>query len=198
LTEQHAPTPVLILVTGPPAGGKTTLARRLAADLSLPLIEKDRLKEGLFDTLGIADVAWSQRLGGAVYELLYRLADEFVSAGTTVVLECNFVTDMATERFREIAKRHPFRAVQIVCTADPATLERRYTDRAAEGKRHPGHHDSSQSTTPEQWLERHGPLDLDGIAINVDTTVPDRVDYDAILSKVRQAMTGGATPDARR
>jgi uridine kinase len=38
-------TSVLVLVTGPPASGKTTLARPLADALDLPLIGKDLIKE---------------------------------------------------------------------------------------------------------------------------------------------------------
>ena len=53
----------LIIVTGPPASGKTGLARRFAADLRLPLICRDDFKEKLFDTLGWSDRAWSKRLG---------------------------------------------------------------------------------------------------------------------------------------
>jgi predicted kinase len=44
--------------------GKTTLARKLAPALELPLIARDDLKESLFETLG-----WSQRLGGPVFHV---------------------------------------------------------------------------------------------------------------------------------
>lgn len=47
----HGP-PVVIIVAGPPATGKTTLSRWLASELMLPLLNRDSIKEILFDTLG--------------------------------------------------------------------------------------------------------------------------------------------------
>ena len=57
--------PLVVVVTGPPAAGKTTVARELACRLRLPLIAKDTIKEALFDGLGTGDLAWSRRLGEA-------------------------------------------------------------------------------------------------------------------------------------
>ena len=41
--------PLLVLVTGLPCAGKSTLARQLAAGLELPYHAKDELKERLFE-----------------------------------------------------------------------------------------------------------------------------------------------------
>jgi hypothetical protein len=79
----------LVLVTGPLASGKTTLARPLAHHLDLPLLGKDTIKEALFDTLGTGDGAWSRRLGGASYAVLLALAQELPA----VVLDANFYPD---------------------------------------------------------------------------------------------------------
>ena len=54
--------PLVVVVTGPPAAGKTTIAREVAARLRLPLITKDTIKEALFDGLGTADLAWYRGL----------------------------------------------------------------------------------------------------------------------------------------
>jgi predicted kinase len=41
-----------VLVVGWPASGKSTLAAALAAELDLPLLAKDEVKEALMDGLG--------------------------------------------------------------------------------------------------------------------------------------------------
>lgn len=44
--------PTLIIVTGFPATGKTTLAKKLSEHFSLPLVYVDELKEMMFDRIG--------------------------------------------------------------------------------------------------------------------------------------------------
>jgi len=68
----HKPTTV-ILITGHPATGKTTLAHYLAQELGLPLLYRDGLKETLADHLGWSTDEWSLKLGAATWELLYHL-----------------------------------------------------------------------------------------------------------------------------
>jgi predicted kinase len=66
----------VVLVSGAPGSGKTSLAGPLAAELGFTLLGKDRIKETLHDAHGAPapDLAWSRRLGGAAMELLWALA----------------------------------------------------------------------------------------------------------------------------
>jgi adenylate kinase family enzyme len=45
----------IVIVSGPPASGKSSLASRLATDFSLPAITKDGIKETLLDTFVTMD-----------------------------------------------------------------------------------------------------------------------------------------------
>ena len=47
---------LLVVVSGLPASGKTTVGRVLSEGLSLPLIDKDAILEALFDSLGATTV----------------------------------------------------------------------------------------------------------------------------------------------
>jgi predicted kinase len=45
-----------MVVSGPPASGKTTLARIIAAALAMPLISKDNIKQALMTVLPVQDI----------------------------------------------------------------------------------------------------------------------------------------------
>jgi predicted kinase len=168
--------PLVVVVTGPPAGGKTTIARAIAERLRLPLIAKDTIKEALFDGLGTGDLAWSQQLGEATYLAMLALAEESVAAGSDLVLEANFVRG-GESRLAAL----PARFVQVHCSAPLELLVERYASR----ERHPGHVDSERIDALRDAVEtgRHEPLDLPGELIRIDTSAP--VDVAALAASVR-------------
>jgi predicted kinase len=129
------------------------------------VIEKDLLKEALYDALGTGDVAWSQRLGGASYELIFAVARASLAAGRPLVAEANFFRGDHEPRFAELP---PHRLVQVHCDAPLDTILERYAGR----ERHPGHFDAQRV---DELRARHasglnGPLDLDAPLIELDTT----------------------------
>ena len=156
-----------MVVTGPPAAGKTTVACAIASRLRLALIAKDTIKEALFDGLGTGDLAWSQRVGVGTYLAMVALLKDSVAAGASVVVEANFV------RGSEIEARLaalPARFVQVHCSAPLDVLLERYGKR----ERHPGHVDSERIDALQEAVEagRHDPLDLPGETIRLDTSKP--------------------------
>ena len=79
--------PLLVLVSGSPGSGKTTLASRLAADLGSPMLSKDTIKEALGRTLAVDSVERSKQLGGASVDALYALIDVQLDLGVSVVVD---------------------------------------------------------------------------------------------------------------
>jgi len=121
--------PLVLVITGAPASGKTTIGRRLAADLSLPFLSKDLFKETLFDTLGWDDRAWSKRLGNPSMQLLYRCAAALLEARQSVALEANFYPQWDTAPLLQLEEQWACRFVQVLCEAPCALLAERFRAR---------------------------------------------------------------------
>jgi predicted kinase len=174
--------PLLIVVTGMPSSGKTTVAEGLVHRLRLPLIAKDAIKESLYDSLGAADVATSARLGRAAYALIFTLARAFLDSGASLVIEANFFRDQEPE-FTALPAH---RLVQLHCQAPLAVLSERYANRS----RHAGHHDAEKIRELPARFESgvHDALNLPGDLIELDTTQP--VDLDTLSGKISKLVLG--------
>lgn len=127
-----------ILVAGPPASGKSTLAARLSERLGLPMVSKDALKEVLFDTLGFASRQEKVALGVAAMELLYAFAQAQMRVGKPFILENNF-EDASKSHLQELLARYGYTAITLRMAGDPAVLYQRFLARNASPERHRGH-----------------------------------------------------------
>jgi len=131
--------PARIVVCGAPASGKTTLARRLATDLQLPLLEQDVIKESLAEVLPMPDRAASRQIGAASMSVLYDLADAMLARGVNTMIESNFYAEYAA---RDLVRMSRSARVCIVqCEVDRDNVVQRYRQRHADGERHAAHFD---------------------------------------------------------
>ena len=163
---------LLVIVTGAPGAGKTTIARELGAQLRLPVLHKDDLKEAIVDEIGAADVAASQLAGRATYGALYAAAAAILGAGGSVIVESNFQRGLSEQGLRPLVARAA-RTVVVQCEAPAATAVERY--RARIGARHKAHFDAERAADVEHAAlhDAYSGLDLAAEIVHVDTSGPD-------------------------
>ncbi len=160
---QHV-TGAVVVVAGIPGSGKTTLGRALAAELQIPLLSKDTIKEALFDALGTGDLAWSRHLGLAAHRVMYALVADLES----VVLESHFWRGVSEPDLHALGRP----LIQVYCRCPVDVAVERYKRRAISTDRHPGHLPEHQSDEViAQWASiEPEPLELEAPLIEADTT----------------------------
>ena len=113
--------PTLILFSGLPGCGKTTLARRLARTLRIPLFSKDRLQSAL------RSQRLAPRSSADGYYLMFDMAREQLPLGISVIFDAVFPRGEFRGMAKEIAETA---GATIRFQLDARRLERRRTPSA--------------------------------------------------------------------
>ena len=195
----------LIIIAGMPATGKSTLARALSENFSFPVLEKDDIKEEMFDTVGYRDLTEKRALDVAANAILLRCTEAILSKGQPLIVVNNFDSNMSG-RVQEMIDRTGCQCVTVFLNGDPEVLYQRYVARDAKRVRHLGHtfidrypplegDELGRSMTREYFadvFEKHGMAEfkLKGCRIDLDATYPEKIDVAKLISDIHKQFEG--------
>ena len=182
--------PLLVIVSGAPATGKTTLAGRLSEALPLPLLAKDEFREILADAFEARTLAESWALVPATFAVYHAVLARLLAAGVGVIAECNYFRGVAEHDLRPLVAQA--RAVVVHCQTARELSVRRFIERHRRGGRHPCFFDGERVRSllagePQEPWDKAEPVELGLPTLRVDKTDGYAPAFDAIVSFIRSA-----------
>ena len=193
----------LAILTGMPASGKSTLAAKISKRFGLPILEKDALKEELFDTLGFENYPRKRQLDHAANAIVLKAAESLMKANVSLLIDNNFDTQSA-ERLDQLLEKYSCDAITLFLGGNADVFYERYVERDVRHMRHLGHvlqdhyppkeGESHDYTMPrDEFAEKFekrgmGSFKCRGERIDIDATYPEKVDVDAVLDRLAAFM----------
>ncbi|MBU1046453.1 AAA family ATPase [Patescibacteria group bacterium] len=178
--------PLLIILLGPVSVGKTTIGEKVSKELNLPFINKDSLKEVIFDTNGWRDKEYSREIGNTAYSILYHFTNCLLGNSSAVIVEANFLPKYANNKLNNLIKKYNAHAIQLNCWAQEGVLIKRFKERNKLGYRHPGHCEDFIFNDIKDSLNRGRveSLDIEGEVLNIETTDLNKINYTDLINHI--------------
>lgn len=194
----------LIIIAGMPASGKTTFADRLSRELGFPILEKDAIKEELFDIIGFRNYTEKRLMDTAATAVLLRCTEAMLQGDQSVIVVNNFRSD-AKPRLEELLAKYDCGCIFVFFGGDSDVFYERYLERDLRGVRHLGHVLQERfppapgdplvySMTREEFAEKFERLGMSefrvsaGTRIDVDATWPESIDAAALVEEIRSLL----------
>jgi predicted kinase len=166
------PQPRLIVVTGRPGSGKTTLVRDLARAVRCPVISRDEIKEGLMNTTG-QNGQRSDELSRQAYEIFFETIERLVRHEVTLIAEAAFQHKLWAPKLEPLRELASMRL--IVCNVDSELAHSRCVARNLADP-------ACERIHPTAQASDYDPPHMDVPTLNVDTSDGYRPAFEQIVA----------------
>jgi predicted kinase len=174
--------PILVVVSGPPGAGKTTLAHLLARRIGCPAICRDEIKEGMVHATGNFVAVPGDELTLRTLPTFFQVLDLLLAAGVTTVAEAAFQDRVWRPHLEPLRELADIRVLHCQVTAETAST--RIHRRQSENPTRRAHADPHRINHQARVAGHDGfhRVQLDVPEIEVDTSNDYRPTIDEIIT----------------
>ena len=123
----------LILITGIPGSGKTTISQKLSRELRIKRISKDEFKLDYYEKYGFASNEEKHELDKLAEEQVYQEIVCRAQSGTDLIVDKWYVdTDIIIQQ----VPKHVMNIICVQLSVSPQIAAKRYNQRINDGTRH--------------------------------------------------------------
>lgn len=115
----------VIVISGLPGSGKSTIAEGIAGKLKLPIFSVDPIESSILKS----GIERSFETGLAAYLVAEALASEQLSLGLSVIIDAVNSVKEARDMWRDLSKKHASRLIIIECMLDKDIHKKRIESR---------------------------------------------------------------------
>lgn len=183
-------TPALIVVSGPPGSGKTTLAHQIARAVGCPAVCRDEIKEGMAHATPGFTGSVGDDLTMRTLPVFFEVIGLLLKAGVTTVAEAAFQDHVWRPRLTPLLTLARVRIVH--CVVDPEVAFGRILRRSADNGPRRAHDDPGAADRAVflRRLREFNPVNLGVPSIEVDTTSGYRPGIAEIAAFAGQHLAG--------
>lgn len=159
--------PKCIIVTGRAGVGKTTLAKKLAESLWMPVISRDEIKQGYVNTFGIKHNELPPNTDVVVSDFFFATVNQFLANKISVIIEAAFQHKVWEFRMPQILELGS--PIIVLCSVDEMIAAKRHLQRGLDNPEREFYHSDNRVAHYKKTGEFLYPASYDAPKLDVPT-----------------------------